>query len=490
MLMQPVAQGTPAAPRPAGFERSKFLHLAAGPLVFTLMLFVPAATMTYPVRCGLGLLLWTAWWWIARPVHLAVTGLLPLAVAAVFNFMPIGGVLAAYADELIVLLFGANLLTAAWHRWGLDQRIAIVSLRGVGTGTTRLILVWYGIAVLLAAMVPRSVVAAVLIPIVIAMLRYSGIEDLWNSAFGTALVLAISWGSSVGGFLTPMGGAPNLLAMKFVQDTVTHHEFLFLTWVTRLTPLTLAVVAVVFVYIRFAFHPEIREAPGSDEYFTEQWKALGRMKSSEKWGLMLFVAAGLAAFARPLYAAALPGMTPAFAFLLFGMACFLVRSGGEALLTWEYAQGQLMWGLFAVFAGGTALGAILSKTGAADYLAGLLVPYAHSSFTAMMIFTGLAVGVAQIVSNVATVAILVPVAIGVFQNLGMNPMPFVYAIIAGSHCGFMLPSSAGSSAIAAGYGVNLKTMFIKGFWAALAAWAITVAVAYVSMLIWPGFGDA
>ncbi len=454
------------------------------------MLLLPGSAMPYPVRCGLGLLLWTAWWWIARPVHLAVTGLLPLAVAAVFNFMPIGGVLAAYADELIVLLFGANLLTAAWHRWGLDQRIAIVALRGVGTGAMRQILVWYMIAVVLAALLPRSVVAAVLIPIVIAMLRYSGITDLWNSAFGTALVLAISWGSSVGGFLTPMGGAPNLLAMKFVQDTVTHHEFLFLTWVTRLTPLTIVVVAAVFVYIRFAFKPEISEAPGSREYFAAEWTALGRMKPSEKWGMVLFAVAAVAAFARPLYAELLPGLTPAFAFLLFGMACFLVRAQGEAILTWEYAQGQLMWGLFAVFAGGTALGAILSKTGTANYVASLLVPYAHSPFPAMVIFAGLAVGVAQIVSNVAAVAILVPVAIGVFQNLGVNPMPYVYAIIAGSHCGFMLPSSAGSSAIAAGYGVNLRTMFIKGFWAALAAWAVTVVVAYVSMLIWPGFGGA
>ena len=35
----------------------------------------------------------------------------------------------------------------------------------------------------------------------------------------------------------------------------------------------------------------------------------------------------------------------------------------------------------------------------------------------------------------------------------------------------MLPSSAGSSAIAAGYGVNLRTMFVKGLGAAMSAWS-------------------
>jgi solute carrier family 13 (sodium-dependent dicarboxylate transporter), member 2/3/5 len=98
--------------------------------------------------------------------------------------------------------------------------------------------------------------------------------------------------------------------------------------------------------------------------------------------------------------------------------------------------------------------------------------------------------IAQIISNVAAVAIITPVAISVFKSLGMNPIPFVYIIAAAGHCGFMLPSSAGSSAIAAGYGVNLKTMFIKGFWAAVIAIIVIAVGAYLLMMFWPGFGMA
>jgi hypothetical protein len=35
-----------------------------------------------------------------------------------------------------------------------------------------------------------------------------------------------------------------------------------------------------------------------------------------------------------------------------------------------------------------------------------------------------------------------------------------YIVTAVGNCGFMLPSSAGGPAVAAGYGVNLKTMFV------------------------------
>jgi len=478
-----------AAP-PAAWDWATF-HILAAPLAFFTMLILPVSSMTYAIRCSFGLLIWTGWWWITRPVHLAVTGLLPLAITAIFNFVPMTDVLPSYADELIILLVAANILSAVWHRWGLDRRIALLSLLGVGSGTTRQILVWYSICVVLSAFLPRAVVAATMIPIVIAMLRYIGVEDLWNSKFGTALVLAIAWGSSVGGFLTPLGGAPNLLAMKFVEDQVTRHEFLFVTWLTHNAPLTIGVVLAVLVYIRFGLRPEMPETPGTRTYFRDEFKKLGRATTQEKWGLGLFVLATALAFTRQFYSSSLPGLTPSFSFLAFAIFCFLLRPGGQQLITWEYAQGQLMWGLFYVFAGGTALGTIMNKTGTAKYIADVMVPYAsQGGFSAVLIFTALTLALAQIISNVATVAIIGPVAIGLFKSLGMNPVPFVYIIAAAGHCGFMLPSSAGSSAIAAGYGVNLKTMFIKGFWAATVALLVIAVGAYLLMTFWPGFGFA
>jgi hypothetical protein len=76
--------------------------------MFCAVAFLPAVSPPYAVRCGLGLLLWMGMWWLTRPVHLAVTGLLPLVVVSLFGFVPIADVLPSYADELIILLIGAN----------------------------------------------------------------------------------------------------------------------------------------------------------------------------------------------------------------------------------------------------------------------------------------------------------------------------------------------------------------------------------------------
>ena len=447
--------------------------------------------MPYGVRGSMGLLLWMAWWWIFEPVNLAVTGFLPLVVLAIFNFIPVARVLPSYAEELIILLLGANILSSVWSRWGLDQRIALVSLIGVGTSTRRQIMVWFAIATALSAVLPNTVVAAAMMPIVLAMLRFIGIEDLGKSAFGSALGIAVAWGTSIGGFWTPLGGAPNLLTIQLLEQTVVQHEFLFLTWVTQLLPFAVAIAGVSFIFMRSAFKPELVQVEGTQEYFAHELRSRGKLTAPEKWGLFFFLAATLLAFTRQFYSSLLPGFSPAYAFLTFAVLCFVIRHKGEPLLRWDYAQSHMVWGLFYLFAGGAALGEILNQTGAAKFVADLLIPFAGGGgFLAVVVFSLMTIVMTQITSNTAAVAIAVPITISTCRSLGLNPIPFVYIVAVAGNCGLMLPSSAGGPAIAAGYGVNLRTMFSRGLSLVVCLWIVIVLVGYLLVTYSPAFGRA
>jgi len=85
---------------------------------------------------------------------------------------------------------------------------------------------------------------------------------------------------------------------------------------------------------------------------------------------------------------------------------------------------------------------------------------------------------------------MVPITISTCQSLGMNPVPFVYIVAVAGNCGLMLPSSAGGPAVAAGYGVNLKTMFSQGLKLVVLLWVVIALVGYVLARYWPGFGVA
>ena len=180
----------------------------------------------------------------------------------------------------------------------------------VGEDRQRQILVWFAVAMALSTVLPNTVVAAAMMPIVIAMLRFIGLEDLAASRFATAVAIAVAWGTSVGGAGHALGGAPNLLTVGFIEDLVTGQEFLFTTWVTRLLPINLVLMAAALLYMRFAFPVEGGGASAGREYFRGELRQLGTMTVPERWALGLFAGAALLAFARPLYAAALPELHP------------------------------------------------------------------------------------------------------------------------------------------------------------------------------------
>jgi len=328
-------------------------------------------------------------------------------------------------------------------------------------------------------------------PIVLALLRFIGVQEVGKSAFGSAVLIAIAWGTSVGGSWTPLGGAPNLLTIRLLQETVIDHEFLFMTWVTHLFPFSIAIAAVSFMFIRVALRPELERVEGTRAYFSGELDSLGKLTVPEKWGLSFFLAATALAFTRQFYASLVPGLNPAYSFLAFGVLCFVIRHNGEPLLKWDYAQSHMTWGLFYLFAGGAALGDILSETGTARFVADTLVPFAGSGgFRAVLVFSLMTMVITQITNNTAAIAIMVPITISTFQSMGLNPVPFVYVVAVTGNCGLMLPSSAGGPAVAAGYGVNLKTMFSKGVWLAALLWAVIVVIGYLLSTHWPGFGKA
>jgi sodium-dependent dicarboxylate transporter 2/3/5 len=470
---------------------TKLVHVVGGPLAFLVALAALPGGLAFEARGALGLLAWMSWWWIARPVHIAVTGLLPLAVAPTFGLAPAQSVVSSYAQDTIILLLGANILTSIWMRWGLDRRVGLASLLAVGTNTTRQMLIWFLAAAALSAVLPNTIVAATLIPIVVAMLRSAGIEDLWDSRVGTALVLAVAWGTSAGGAATPLGGAPNLLAIDLIEESIISHEFLFVTWVSRLLPVTVVIVLVMFFFLRFAMRPDVAELPGSRDYFVNELRALGSMRTEERWGLALFVAAAGLAFGRPLFDDMVPGLTPAFAFITLAVAGFVIRTREGQLITWPYAQQHMMWGLFYLFAGGIALGRILEASGAAEAFAAGLVPYAGAGgLAAVVVFATLTMAITQVTSNTAAIAIVVPITISTFQTLGANPLPYVYIVAVIGNCGLALPSSAGGPAVAAGYGVNLRTMATRGLAASALLLVLLVALGYALAAWWPAFGEA
>lgn len=461
------------------------ISIIFGPLIFLVILLYPLLGVSYNAKGGLALLLWMVSWWIMRPVHPAVTALLPISVTAIFGFVSMETVLYKYASPIVILLLGANILTVSWQRWGLDKRIALLVLLRVGSNVKKQIIVWFTLAAVLSSIIPNTIVAATLIPIAVATLSTIGIndqEDIRKSEYATGVLLAIAWGSSIG-FATPLGGAMNLVVIQFVEDMLLHQEFMFITWVVNMLPLFIAVsLPLLFVILRFPF--EFLEIPNGDEIFRKEYQLLGRCSKGEKWGVVLFSVAIVLSFARPLYASVLPGIHPAYIFLTAAIMTFIIGvEKDEKMMTWEYVQPRLMWGMYYLFAGGIALGEVLRGSGGADLLVELVMPLADKGTLGSIIAFALLAG---ILSNIMTItgsmSIVIPLLILTLTQLGLNVLPFVYITSAAGNVSIMLPSSSGGPAIVAGYGIDLAKMARRGAKAAVIAITSAIVVGYFLVL--------
>lgn len=110
-------------------------------------------------------------------------------------------------------------------------------------------------------------------------------------------------------------------------------------------------------------------------------------------------------------------------------------------ITPEEAYRELEWKAVILIGSMLALGAAMEQTGAAKYLAGLIINWSHSLGTTALLggFFVLTVLLTQPMSNQAAAVVVLPVAIQTALQLGLNPRTFAMMIAVAASCSYLTP---------------------------------------------------
>ena len=470
--------------------KRRSIYLLLGPALFLICCFCLPANVfeTFASRAAMGTMAWTAFWWITAPVDYAVTGLLPIAINAVVPMATMSSVIANYASETIMLLLGADIITVSWEETGLDKRIAAKFLGLIGNNLRQQVIFWFLLSAALSAILPNAVVCATVTAIAMAMLNYIGQGDIANSRIGSKLLLTIAYAAGLGGIASPLGGAMNLVVVDYIQQ-LTGREFMYITWVIRFLPITLVLLIVNILYLNRDVKKE-ENLGGSREYFALEAKKLPPMSFEEKCSFGLFIAATVLAFTRQLYQTYLPGLKPAYAFVICAIISFLITGkGGDRLMLWKSVQTKVIWEMLYIFGGGLAIGTIVSQSGAAqaigDAVAGMGLT--GGLFTVFVIVT-VTLLMSDVTSNTATAAIAIPIVISIINGIDLNPIPYIYIASIGINLSYMLPTSI--RAIPVGYGLQPKYMLREGWKLTIVIILSMTALSYALLKFWPAFSAA
>ncbi len=493
----------------AGPSSMRSVGLVLGPLLALLVFWLmpdayvgadgDTVELGVSARVTAGLALWMALWWMTEAIPVYATALLPLAILPAFGAVPMKETAVGYADELIFLYMSGFILALSMQRWGLHKRIALGSLRVVGTRPRIVIGGFMAITATLSMWVSNTATALMMMPIaasLIDLLDDPDDTDVQNRNelrhFGVCMLLGIAYAASIGGLGTIIGSPPNVLVASFMKKEL-EIEVSFFQWMMIGVPLVIVFLPLTWLLLTRVLYPvRMRELRGGAAYFRESYAALGKPKRGEWIVFIVFLATALCWVFRPLLKnLSLGGFQPfanigdAGVGLIAALLLFIlpVDRKGTRVIDWEWAN-KLPWGLLLLFGGGLSLASALDKTGVSAFIGSRvgmmegLPPLLLTILVATMV-----IFLTELTSNVATAAALVPILAAVAVGLGIPPINVILPAALAASCAFMLPVATPPNAIVYGTGrVTIAQMARAGIWLNLIGVIIITVVTYALVI--------
>lgn len=418
--------------------------------------------------------------WVTETLPFAVTALFVVLLIPVFQIADFKTVVrTGFGDPIITFFIGVLVLSAAFTKSGLGTRLACQILLKVGTRTDRVILGFLFVGTLLSMWITDMAVAAMLYPLGVTLLRDAKLKPL-ESNFGRALMISCAFGPLIGGIATPAGTGANPIAIRYLKE-LAGVDISFLKWMIVGLPAALLMVPFGWWILIKIFPMEIEKLPIEASEIEANLRALGPLKSIEIKTLVVFGLTICLWLITPVLDSLTGGaVNPPIegVALLGGISLFLPKIG---VMSWKEAEREVDWGGILLIVAGLSLGLMVYQTGAARWLAWLLLGQlglVHPAVQPLIIVIAVAFLHLMFSSNTVTSTIIIPILIALAHDLKLDAWTIVAPAAFTSSLAFILVTEGPTTVIpyASGY-FTIKDMAKAGIWMTLAAaCCVTVSV--------------
>jgi sodium-dependent dicarboxylate transporter 2/3/5 len=420
--------------------KEQFQKIAVGILIGALVFALSLTVFNTTQASLLGLIALLVTLWTNEGLPLGVVSLLPIILFPAFSIMTTKETTVNYAHPIIFLFLGGFLLAIAvektnLHRWIADKMLELFPPTPKGIIFSLTITSGF-----LSSVLSNTTTTLLLMSIALF------ITD--NLRLKMRFALAIAYGASVGGILTPIGTPPNLILLGIMQDK-SMEAIPFLQWIWMVAPLVLMMLFLVASLLSIGVK-DIDVALSGDK------KPLD--KNQKK---VLYIIAGLVmilllnAPLKPYWSGL--GLSEAGILLGAGLLLFAPPFG---ILDWMSDKAKVPYRIMFLFGAGFSIAKAFSATGLANELASYLI--VMTQLPPIMILFSIAMLITfttEITSNTALISIMLPVIYAVAEQTGINTTLFMMVATICASYAFMLPIATAPNAIAMSSGaVSIKNM--------------------------------
>jgi sodium-dependent dicarboxylate transporter 2/3/5 len=465
------------------YPKSRLMGLLLGSGLLLLTVLLPAPqSMSVAAWSALGLMLLMASWWATEAIPIPVTALLPIVLIPALGLGSITEATSPYAHPIIFLFLGGFTLGLAMQRWNLHRRIALLTLKAVGTEPKQQIAGFMLATAFLSMWVSNTATAIMMLPIglsVIAMMDNGQPENLQR--YATALLLAIAYSASIGGIATLIGTPPNALLAAYLSET--HGIAIgFAQWMLLGVPIATLMLSLIWWWLTRRDFGLTAHA-GAGQVIDKELASLGDMSRGEKMVAVVFVLTASAWILRPLLCASImPWLTDTGIAIAAAITMFILPVNMRQqrfVLDWDTAK-EMPWGILLLFGGGLAMAGVISSSGLAGWIAASMNAASVLPLIALlMLVIAVIIFLTEITSNTATTAAFLPLLAALALSQQASPLLLTVPAAIAASCAFMMPVATPPNAIVFSSGhIKISDMIRIGFTLNIASIVVVTLLCY------------
>lgn len=343
------------------------------------------------------------------------------------------GVMATFADPVIMLFIGGFVLAIAATKTGLDAQLAKVLLRPFGTKSEMVLLGFLLVTGLFSMFVSNTATAAMMLTFLTPVFRQLPPEGKGR----VALAMSIPVAANLGGMGTPIGTPPNNIALKYLNDPEGLNLGLgFGQWMMFMFPL-------VVVLLLISWRILLKMFPFTQK--TIELNIDGEMKhDAHSYIVIVTFFLTIALWLSDRITGINANTVAMIPFCIFALTGVINKRDLE----------QINWSVIWMVAGGFALGYGLNKSGLAENAIESIPFGEFSPLLILMLGGAICYLLSNFISNSATAALLMPILAIVcgamgdkLDPIGGTPTVLIGVAIAASSA-MILPISTPPNALA------------------------------------------
>jgi solute carrier family 13 (sodium-dependent dicarboxylate transporter), member 2/3/5 len=449
----------------------------------TLPILFAAAALMLQLPFPLVVILTAAWmiiWWIKQPVPVAITALLPLLIFPFSGELGLAEISKSYADPVIFLFLSGFMLAIALEKHELHKHLVSWLVRLAPLGAAGLSISLLGSTALLSMWISNTATALMMLPVASSVLHQllpfctNLSRRLAHQRFGMALMLGIAYAANIGGTATLIGTPPNVVFAGISQQ-LTGSSPGFGSWMLVGVPFALCMLVIgYFVLFKWQYKSDLR-------FESHEWASIRRalvqtnaLNSNQKRVAFIFTLTALGWMGKDFlrWQFGVDGLNDTNIGLGGALLMFLVPAKDQktGLLIWDDMK-QLPWGILLLFGGGIGLAKGLESSGLILAIGEAVrqISLEHSLLL-ILLLSVLSLLLTELMSNVALIAVFLPIVIGIAQGMAGNIATFTIPVTLAASCAFMMPISTPPNAIVFGSGyITASQMLRTGVWMNLIA---------------------